>query len=468
MINEELHRVIVEPARMAQLEFDPGLLELLLRDAGNEPGNLPLLQHALLELYTKRQGHRLTNAAYQASGGIRQAIANAAEREFKRCEAEGQGALVRRIFTQLVRLARADEGLEDTRRRIAIAALPPEAKPIIDEFAGYRFRLLVKASERIIQSDQDKASKFPPSSEQVTVEVAHEALIREWSRLKNWLNEDRGFYLWRQQLDQAIKDYDEHDKQTAYLLQGPQLKEAEGKLSSPMPEPLSAQQASFIHTSLDERDRLEREEKAAEEKRLQEKQELEERERNALKQAAEQERNARVAAEKIKRISWIGMVVLFFISAIAYYLFLQADEHRKQVNLQRKTLLSQVLVMKGKEFEAQGLPTKATLLAALALQVETSPTAMSFAVSLLTGKFRSRPLRGHEDKVISVAFNPDGTRIISGSLDTTLRQWDATLLENGKALSSTILCSTLHRNLTREEWKQYVPEGEDFREICKL
>lgn len=93
---------------------------------------------------------------------------------------------------------------------------------------------------------------------------------------------------------------------------------------------------------------------------------------------------------------------------------------------------------------------------------------MSFAVSLLTGKFRSRPLRGHEDKVISVAFNPDGTRIISGSLDTTLRQWDATLLENGKALSSTILCSTLHRNLTREEWKQYVPEGEDFREICKL
>lgn len=235
-----------------------------------------------------------------------------------------------------------------------------------------------------------------------------------------------------------------------------------------MPEPLSAQQASFIHTSLDERDRLEREEKAAEEKRLQEKQELEERERNALKQAAEQERNARVAAEKIKRISWIGMVVLFFISAIAYYLFLQADEHRKQVNLQRKTLLSQVLVMKGKEFEAQGLRTKATLLAALALQVETSPTAMSFAVSLLTGKFRSRSLRGHEDKVISVAFNPDGTRIISGSLDTTLRQWDATLLENGKALSSTILCSTLHRNLTREEWKQYVPEGEDFREICKL
>jgi hypothetical protein len=128
---------------------------------------------------------------------------------------------VRRIFTQLVRLARADGGLEDTRRRVAMTALPPDARPIVDEFASYQFRLLVKASERIAASARSESSEQPRASEQETVEVAHEALIREWDRLKSWLNEDRGFYLWRQRLDQAIRDYEEHGKQADYLLQGP-------------------------------------------------------------------------------------------------------------------------------------------------------------------------------------------------------------------------------------------------------
>src|SRR5262249_5023043 len=101
---DELTRAVVEPARLARLEFDPGLPELLLRDAGNEPGNLPLLQHALLELYTHRRGQRLTSAAYEAIGGIRKAIATSAEREYGRFEKQGQGALVRQVFTQLVRL----------------------------------------------------------------------------------------------------------------------------------------------------------------------------------------------------------------------------------------------------------------------------------------------------------------------------------------------------------------------------
>ena len=65
LTTEELSRAVVEPARLARLEFDPGLPELLLRDAGNEPGNLPLLQHALLELYMQRPGNRLTSTAYQ-------------------------------------------------------------------------------------------------------------------------------------------------------------------------------------------------------------------------------------------------------------------------------------------------------------------------------------------------------------------------------------------------------------------
>ena len=284
---DELTRAVVEPARLARLEFDPGLPELLLRDAGNEPGNLPLLQHALLELYTQRRGSRLTSMAYQAIGGIRKAIANSAEREFKRFQEQGQGALVRSVFTQLVRLARADEGLEDTRRRVATAALPAEARPIVDEFASYKFRLLVKASERIAANAWAEGTERPGAAEQETVEVAHEALIREWDRLKGWLNEDRGFYLWRQRLDQAIKDHDEHRGQIEYLLQGPALKEAEGKLAAPMPEPLTSRQNEFIQASLSEWDRREREARAAEEQRQREKEALQQRERDALARAAQ-------------------------------------------------------------------------------------------------------------------------------------------------------------------------------------
>jgi hypothetical protein len=400
----------------------------------------------------------MTNVTYQAIGGIRQAIANAAEREFMRCEAQGQGALVRRVFTQLVRLARADEGLEDTRRRIAIATLPPEAKPIVDEFASYQFRLLVKASERMAASTVHESSESRPASEQETVEVAHEALIREWSRLKDWLNEDRGFYLWRQRLDQAIRDYQEHGEQAGYLLQGPQLKEAEGKLAAPMPEPLSTPQRDFIQRSLDQRDALEREVKAAEAKRRQEKEELQERERNALKLAAEQERKVRAAAEqaqsaaeqaqsaaesaqqaerrrrqqaeRAKRMSWAGAIILLVIAAIAGYLYFQAD-------YQRKGLISQTLVMSGKTLDTQHERTKATLLGALALQIQATPAAKGFAIALLaSGDFQGRPLRGHEDQVWSVAFSPDGRRIVSGSVDQTLRLWDA---QTGQPIGEPLL-----------------------------
>ena len=96
----------------------------------------------------ERTDNRLTSAAYQKIGGMRQAVAHAAEQEFLRFEAQGKGVLLRSVFTQLVRLARADEGLEDTRRRAATAALPAEARAMVDEFASYKLRLLVKASER--------------------------------------------------------------------------------------------------------------------------------------------------------------------------------------------------------------------------------------------------------------------------------------------------------------------------------
>jgi len=272
MTPEELTRAVVEPARLTRLEFDPGLPELLLRDAGNEPGNLPLLQHALLELHTRRRGSQLTIMAYQAIGGIRKAIANSAEREYQRFAQLGQGDLVRRIFTQLVRLADVSDGLESTRRRVAVSVLPLEARPIVDELASYKFRFLVKANERFHANGPTEGMERAAPSQCETVEVAHEALIREWPRLMNWLNEDRSFYLWRQRLDQFHNEYLEHGRDVDYLLQSAALREAEFKTTDCMPEPLTPAQIDYIQASLDHRERdnearnaLEREAKEARE-----------------------------------------------------------------------------------------------------------------------------------------------------------------------------------------------------------
>lgn len=296
--SEELSRAISEPARLARLEFDAGLSRLLLDDAGHEPGNLPLLQHALLELYEHgKHAGRLTFQAYEAIGGMRRAIANTAERQFQRFEQKGEGALVRSVFTQLVCLARPDEGVEDTRRRIAVSALPAAAASIVDEFAGQELRLLVKASEHV-------AVEGEMPREQQTVEVAHEALIREWNRLKGWLNEDRGFYLWRQRFDLALDEYQRYGSAAELLLQGPALKEAEGKIASSMPEPLSEKQVQFIHASIEARDRLAREQQEAEERRRQEKEELQRRESAALLEAARAATERQRVAERAKRIGW--------------------------------------------------------------------------------------------------------------------------------------------------------------------
>ena len=251
---EELTRAVVEPAHLANLDFDPGLPELVLRDAGNEPGNLPLLQHALLELYTRRSGSRLTIIAYKEIGGIRKAIANSAEREFERFAKLGQGELVRRIFTQLVRLAGVDEGLGDTRRRIAVSALPLDAHPIVDELAGYKFRFLVKANERQDISESKGGGGGSATARIETVEVAHEALIREWSRLTDWINEDRGFYLWRQRLDYFLNEYLAHKCDSDYLLPSAALREAEVKMAAFIPEPLTAAQVEYVEASIDRRE----------------------------------------------------------------------------------------------------------------------------------------------------------------------------------------------------------------------
>ena len=124
-----LRQAIEEPARRVGLGFEPGLVDKILNDVANQPGALPLLEHALLELWKRRQGGRLTLDGYLESGGVAGAIAKTAEETFNSFNPDEQ-RIVRRI---MLRLTQPGEGTEDTRRRASIdelATVPEEADAI--------------------------------------------------------------------------------------------------------------------------------------------------------------------------------------------------------------------------------------------------------------------------------------------------------------------------------------------------
>lgn len=158
MAREDLERVINGPAEAMGLRLDDGLLDRVLDDVGDAPGNLPLLEHALHELWLRRQGPLLTFDAYRAIGGIRGAIAERARHAYRSLPPAQQGA-ARRL---LVSLVTPGEGREDTRARIPMPEGPDE-REVIRRFAGKDNRLLVTGTDL---------------AGQPTVEVSHEALIR--------------------------------------------------------------------------------------------------------------------------------------------------------------------------------------------------------------------------------------------------------------------------------------------------
>jgi DNA-binding SARP family transcriptional activator len=168
----ELRRAIEGPAERGGWELEAGLVEVLLRDVGEEPGALPLLSHALLETWRRRKGRQLTVAGYAAAGGVQGAIAQTADAVFATRLSATQRSTARRIFLELTELG---EGTPDTRRRASIGELVgrPEDEPVVREV------LQVLADARLVTLDHCAA------------EVAHEALIREWPSLREWLNEDR-------------------------------------------------------------------------------------------------------------------------------------------------------------------------------------------------------------------------------------------------------------------------------------
>ena len=200
MRRDELRRAIVEPARRVGLRVEPSLTDALITDVLDEPGGLPLLSAALLEQWRERDGHVMRRAAYERTGGVRGAVGRLAEATYARLS-EPERVAAKRI---LLRLADAgDEGTTFVRRRVPLGELDAERD------ASSAAALAVLVDSRLVTADED------------TVEVAHEALLREWPRLRAWLEEDAEGRRIHQHLIHAARDWDEGGRDPGELYRAP-------------------------------------------------------------------------------------------------------------------------------------------------------------------------------------------------------------------------------------------------------
>jgi WD40 repeat protein/DNA-binding SARP family transcriptional activator len=201
MRRDELRRAIEQPARRAGLRVDSELVDALIADVEGEPGALPLLSTSLLELWQRRDGRRLRLGDYEQAGGVHGAVARLAENAYARLE-PAQRDVARRI---LLRLAGEGEGEAVVRRRVGLAELEADR----DEAAGQVLAAL--AQDRLLTIGEGE------------VEVAHEALLREWPRLRGWLEDDAEGRRLHHHLRSTAKDWETGGRDPGELYRGARL-----------------------------------------------------------------------------------------------------------------------------------------------------------------------------------------------------------------------------------------------------
>jgi WD40 repeat protein/DNA-binding SARP family transcriptional activator len=252
---DELKRAIGAPAQRVGVKLEPGLMELILSDVREQAGALPMLEFSLTELFERREAGWLTRRAYAELGGVPGALAQRAEAVFAGLDEAGRTA-AQQVFLRLVTLG---EGVEDTRRRVLrseltglAAGCPPAAPgkpqrhpvaPVVDAVIDAYGR------QRLLTFDRDRTSGQP------TVEVAHEAVLREWPLLRRWLDESRADVRQERLLGTEAAQWCAAGREPSYLLSGARLEQFEGWAATSAVA-LTQDEWDYLDASLAERDRL--------------------------------------------------------------------------------------------------------------------------------------------------------------------------------------------------------------------
>ncbi|MEV4072193.1 WD40 repeat domain-containing protein [Nonomuraea fuscirosea] len=376
MSAEQVREAIRYPAQEAGLEVEPGLTELLLRDLGGcggglgegyEAGRLPLLAHALRATWQQRHGSALTVAGYRDTGTIHRAIATSAELVHTALDPDARRA-ARPLFLRLVKLG--DHG-EDTRR-------PLSREDVADGPAVAALTAFTDA--RLITQDAG------------TIRITHEALLREWPRLRGWLGDDRAGGLLRQDLEDTAAAWKRARHDGSLLYRGNRLETARTWAAEQ-----SVQEGGGL--SPDGRDFL----------------------------------AASVRAwRRARRLRTGVTAVLTALTVLAGAAAVFASVQRSEAVRQRDTALYQRILAESDRSAGTDLALSAQLALLAHRRRPPGQPAGDTYTRLLATQHVPLPtqLTGHGGDVNQVVFGPDGKFLVSAGGDGTVRLWDVARRES--------------------------------------
>ena len=392
MTPAEIRRAVERPATAGRLTLEDGLADTLVSDAGQEPGLLPLLSTAMSQMWERRERGALTYSAYVSLGGLSGAIASLAEESYAALPPEERAT----ARTVLLRLTGPGEGAVVTRRRVPLAeleALPqPSIRTVVEDLARARLLTLSQGS----------------------VEVAHEALFREWPRLRGWLEQDAAGRAVQRRLAVAASEWDDDGRDASALWSGTRL--ASGlEVGESRPEELTSTERDFLAASRDAVDAAQR----------------------------DAEERAAATAHQNRRLRWLlggiaGVLVLALVAGVLAWRS-RAEAQAASVSADAQRLAATALNIEQ--------PDVALLAAVEGTRLEQSPETYGALLTLLARQPRvahrlrlpdqvSRIATAHDGAVVFLGFS--GSRVSAVSTQTGRVLWEAETPAQGNVASASV------------------------------
>jgi WD40 repeat protein len=421
MNREELECAIAQPAKQMNLEVDQDLVTQIIADVEGSPGSLPLLQYTLTELWKQRVVNRLTLSAYTRLGGIKGTLQKRATEVYKSLSTEEQ-QIAKRIFLELTQLG---EGTEDTRRQVykkEFVNLSQSADLVDQVIQKLADEKLVVTSELIAKGTESKRI--------AVVDVAHETLIRHWSLLREWIEENRDALRKKRSIEEDAQEWVNKGKllESGYLLQGLKLDAAEELIHKyTIAIPLSSSAMEFVQAS-----QLERERQYLEELKR------EQRESSLIKEKLIEEKKARKAAQTRNRTLLISLI---FVTGLGVFAVNQTIQTTLR-NLDALSSSTENLSAANKPLEALTTAIEAGELlkkTSLFVSEDRKIRVLANFNQLIYGFQQRNSLKITNQNVSSVNFLSDNQRIVSiGDRTIDIRSTDGQLIQTLTAHQDTV------------------------------